>query len=61
LILKTKVDTNIDGLSVVWLQNHWDDFSNLTSKLVATVSFGFALKPMALGFSVCAIKLTATV
>jgi hypothetical protein len=34
LSLKTKVD----GLSVVWPQNHWDSFSGLASKPVATVS-----------------------
>jgi hypothetical protein len=35
LSLKTKVD----GLSVVWPQNHWDGFSSLSSKPVATVSW----------------------
>jgi hypothetical protein len=59
LSLKTKVD----GLSVVWPQNHWDDFlcscletggavfSDLASKPVAKVSPNLASKPV-VGFLV---------
>jgi hypothetical protein len=48
LSLKTKVD----GLSVAWHQNHWDDFFGLASKPAATVSPGLASKLVATGFSV---------
>jgi hypothetical protein len=59
LSLKTKVD----GLSVVWPQNHWEIcqwfglkttgtvFSGLPSKLMAMVFFGFASK-LVVGFLV---------
>jgi hypothetical protein len=41
LSLKTKVD----GLSVVWPQNHWDDFSSVwASKPMATVCEWIGLK-----------------
>jgi hypothetical protein len=40
--LKNKVD----GLSVLWHQNHWDGFLQLASKLVVTVSPGLASKPV---------------
>jgi hypothetical protein len=60
--------TNIDGLSVVWLQNHWDDFSGFASKLeatilsdlvsksVVTVSPNLTSKPVAVGFLVYTSK-----
>jgi hypothetical protein len=69
LSLKTKVD----GLLVVWSQNHWDGFaglvskpvatvfSSLPSKLVATVSSGLASKPAATVFSSLTSKLLAMV
>jgi hypothetical protein len=47
LSMKTKVD----GLSVVWSQNHWDDFSGLASKPVGTVSW-LILKTKVDGLSV---------
>jgi hypothetical protein len=41
LSLKTKVD----GLSVIWPQNHWDDFSSVwASKPMVTVCEWFGLK-----------------
>jgi hypothetical protein len=40
-----KLKTKVGGLSVVWPQNHRDDFfSGLASKPVATVSPGLASK-----------------
>jgi hypothetical protein len=70
LSLKTKVD----GLSVVWTQNHWDDFcwfglktsgdgfrSFFASKLVAMVSSGLASKPAVTIFSSLFSKLVVTV
>jgi hypothetical protein len=62
------IKTKVDGLSVIYPQNKWNDFSclvlkpvamvfsNLTLKSVATVSPSLALKPVASGFSVCASK-----
>jgi uncharacterized protein YegP (UPF0339 family) len=47
LSLKTKVD----GLSVVWLQNHWNGFSSVcASKLMAMVCEWFGLKTSGDGF-----------
>jgi hypothetical protein len=43
LSLKTKVN----DLLVVWPQNHWDGFFDLTSKPVATVFSGLASKLVA--------------
>jgi hypothetical protein len=57
LSLKTKVD----GLSVVWPQNHWDDFFGLGSKLVATVSWLSIKIKVVEGFSIWASKPVATV
>jgi hypothetical protein len=70
LSLKTKVD----GLSVVWPQNHWDDFSLVcASKLMAAiyewfglkttqmVFVGLASKPMVMVSSGLASKPAATV
>jgi hypothetical protein len=69
LSLKIKVD----GLWVVWPQNHWDDFRRFASKLVVTVSgdlvskptamvfAGLASKPVAIVFSSLASKLVAMV
>jgi hypothetical protein len=57
LSLKTKVDS----LSVVWHQNHYDDFFNLASKLVATVFSGLASKSVATVFSGLASKPMATI
>jgi hypothetical protein len=56
LSLKIKVD----GLSVVWLQNHWDGlasttgtiFSGLASKPVATVSSSLTSKSVVEGFPI---------
>jgi hypothetical protein len=68
LSLKTKVD----GLSVVWPQNHWDGFFGLASKPVATVSwlsfktkvvkgFRFGLQNRQLRFGDLGIKIITTV
>jgi hypothetical protein len=57
LILKTKVD----GLSVVWPQNHSDCFRRFGLKTDATVSSGLASKPAATVFSSLASKLVAAV
>jgi hypothetical protein len=69
LSLKTKVD----GLSVVWPRNHWDDFlrfglktdgdgfSDLASKLVVTVSWLSLKTKVVEGFLVWASKPAATV
>jgi hypothetical protein len=57
LSLKTKVN----GLSVVWPQNHWEGFSGLASKPVATVSWLSLKTKVADGFPVWASKLAATV
>jgi hypothetical protein len=56
LSLKTKVD----GLSVVWPQNHLDDFCR-SSKPAAAVFSSLALKPVATVFSSLASKLVETV
>jgi hypothetical protein len=58
LSLKIKVD----GLSVVWPQNHWDGFSSVwSSKPMATVCEWFGLKTTRKVFSSLASKLVATV
>jgi hypothetical protein len=58
LSLKTKVD----GLSVVWTQNHWDGFSSVwASKLMATVCEWFGLKITRTVFAGLASKPVATV
>jgi hypothetical protein len=69
LSLKTKVD----GLSVVWPQNHWDGFLrfdlkiggdgffDLTSKLMTTASLLSLKTKVVEGFLVWASKPTATV
>jgi hypothetical protein len=58
LSLKTKVD----GLSVVWPQNHWDSFSSvLASKSMATVCEWFDLKTTWTVFTSLVSKLVATV
>jgi hypothetical protein len=41
---------NIDGLSVICPQNHWDDLSGLASKLVAPISPDLTSKPVAWAF-----------
>jgi hypothetical protein len=70
LSLKTKVD----GLLVVWPQNHWDGFSSVWAskpmatvcewfglKTTRTVFAGLTLKPVAAIFSSLASKLVVTV
>jgi hypothetical protein len=57
LSLKTKVD----GLSVVWPQNHWDGFSGLASNPVATVSWLSLKTKVVEGFLVWASKPVTTV
>jgi hypothetical protein len=57
LSLKTKVD----GLRVVWPQNHSNGFHRLTSKPVVTVSSGLTSKPAMTVFAGLASKLVATV
>jgi hypothetical protein len=69
LSLKTKVNSS----SVVWPQNHWDDFlrfglktggdgfSGLTSKPVAMVSWLSLKTKMVEGFPIWAAKPVATV
>jgi hypothetical protein len=58
LSLKTKVD----GLSVVWPQNHWDGLSSVwASKLMVTVSEWFGLKTTWTVSSGLASKPAATV
>ncbi len=58
LSLKTKVD----GLSVVWPQNHWDGFSLVwASKPMATVCEWFGLKTTRTVFAGLASKSVATV
>jgi hypothetical protein len=58
LSLKTKVD----GLSVVWPQNHWNGFSSVwTSKPMVMVFTGLALKPVATVSDGLSSKLAATV
>jgi hypothetical protein len=58
-----RLKTKVDSFSMVWPQNHWDDFFqfglktggdsffSLASKLVVTVSPGLASKPV-MGFLV---------
>jgi hypothetical protein len=66
--------TNVNGLSVVWPQNHWDGFSSdWASKPIETVCEWFGLKttwmfftgsaskPVAMVFSSLASKLVVTV
>jgi hypothetical protein len=57
LSLKTKVD----GLSVVWTQNHSDSFWQFGLKTCSTVSSGLASKPAAAVFSGLVSKPVATV
>jgi hypothetical protein len=58
LSLKTKVD----GLSVVWPQNHWDGFSSVwASKLMATVCEWFGLETTRTVFIGLASKLVVMV
>jgi hypothetical protein len=58
LSLKTKVD----GLSVVWPQNHWDGFSSVwTSKSMATVYEWFGLKTTRMVFTDLTSKLVVVV
>jgi hypothetical protein len=70
----SSLKTNVDGLSVVWPQNHWDGFSSVcASKPMATVCEWFGLKttrmvftsltskPVAMISSGLASKPTATV
>jgi hypothetical protein len=58
LSLKTKVD----GLSVVWPQNHWDGFSSVwASKLMATVYECFGLKTTQTVFAGLASKPVVTI
>jgi hypothetical protein len=57
LILKTKVD----GLSVVWPQNHSDCFRRFGLKTDVTVCSGLASKPAATVFSSLSSKLVAAV
>jgi hypothetical protein len=42
----------VDGLSMVWPQNHWVGFLGLTAKLRSTVSLGLTSKPVASSFPV---------
>ena len=51
----------VDGLLVVWPQNHWDDFSGLASKSVAAVSWLSLKTKVVEGFPVWATKSAATV
>jgi hypothetical protein len=58
LSLKTKVD----GLSVVWPQNHWDSFSSVwASKPMVTACEWFDLKTTRMVFVGLALKPVATV
>jgi hypothetical protein len=58
LSLKTKVD----GLLVVWPQNHWDDFSSVwASKPMVTVCEWFGLKTTRMVFTSLTSKLVVTV
>jgi hypothetical protein len=58
LSLKTKVD----GLSVVWPQNHWNSFSSVwTSKPMSTVCEWFGLKTTRTVFTGLTSKLVAMV
>jgi hypothetical protein len=54
--------TEVDGLLVVWPQNHWDDFSSVwASKLMATVCELFGLKTTRTVFAGLTSKLVVTV
>jgi hypothetical protein len=56
------VKTKVDGLSVVWPQNHWDNFSSVwASKPMATLCEWFDLKTTQTIFTGLASKLVATV
>jgi hypothetical protein len=56
------VKTKVDGLSVVWPQNHWDGFSSVwTSKPMAMVCEWFGLKTTRTVFAGLASKPVATV
>jgi hypothetical protein len=55
--LKTKVD----GLLVIWRQNHWDDFLLFGLKTSGDSFPGFGLKTGDSGFPVWASKLATTV
>jgi hypothetical protein len=57
LSLKTK----IDGLLVVWRQNHWDGFSCFALKTGGDGFSWFGLKISGSGFSILASKLAAMV
>jgi hypothetical protein len=57
LSLKTKVD----GLSVVWPQNHWNGFSGLASKPMVMVSWLSLKTNVVEGFLIYASKPAATV
>jgi hypothetical protein len=57
LSLKTKVY----DLSVVWPQNHWDDFFRFGLKTGGDSFSQFGLKTSGSGFLVWALKTTATV
>jgi hypothetical protein len=46
-----RLKTKVDGLLVVWPQNHWDGFFGLDSKPVAAISPSFASKSL-VGFMV---------
>jgi hypothetical protein len=54
--------TNVDGLSAVWPQNHWDGFSLVwASKPMATVCEWFGLKTTRMVFTGLASKPVATI
>jgi hypothetical protein len=53
--------TKMDGLSVVWPQNHWVGFLGLVSKPRTIVCQWFGLKNTGMGFPVLTSKLVATV
>jgi hypothetical protein len=53
--------TNVDGLSVVWPQNHWDDFSSVwASKPMATIYEQFGLKTTQMVFTGLSSKPVST-
>jgi hypothetical protein len=62
--LKTKVDglsmvwpqNHWNGLSVVWPQNHWDGFSWFGLKIDGDSFFGFGLKTGGFGFPSLGLK-----
>jgi hypothetical protein len=56
------LNTKVDGLSVVWPQNHWDGFSSIwASKPMTTVCKWFGLKTTRMVFADLASKPVATV